>query len=215
MNFALSLNIPPQKLYAWFGRFLGKMQWVQETKVWHKCFRNGWKSVESDPHPGRPATSRTLENVECVWALINKDQRLTVQEPEPDLGIPKTTVSKILTRILAWYVFWQNSFHGFCYQSRRNIMLQLLMTWFQQRILQSALNSGRYAGTTVWDPKVLTLKVTKASLSYAQCFLYFLSSINVCIFHIIWLYTFWTDLIYLCMTTLNDIIKQSGPCAYP
>ena len=49
-------------------------------------------------------------------------------------------------------------------------------------------------GRTEWGPKVPTLKVTEASLPYVQCFLYFLSSsINVSIFHITWLDTFWID----------------------
>ena len=52
-------------------------------------------------------------------------------------------------------------------------------------------------GGTVWGPKVPTLKRTEASLSHIQCFLYLVSSsINVSIFHIIWLDTFWTDFIY-------------------
>ena len=38
-------------------------------------------------------------------------------------------------------------------------------------------------GWTVWGPKVAALKVTEASLSYAQCFLYLVSSsISVSIF---------------------------------
>ena len=42
-----------------------------------------------------------------------------------------------------------------------------------------------------------TLKGTEASLSYVQCFLYLVSSsTNVSIFHIAWLDTFWTDLMY-------------------
>ena len=35
----------------------------------------------------------------------------------------------------------------------------------------------------------------EASLSYVQCFLYLISSINIPIFHITWLDTFWTDLV--------------------
>ena len=62
--------------------------------------------MESDPHSGRPAASRTLETVERVRAAVNTDQRLTVREPEADLGIPKTTVS----------------------ENRRNLLPQLLMT---------------------------------------------------------------------------------------
>ena len=49
-------------------------------------------------------------------------------------------------------------------------------------------------GRTVWGPKVSTLKGTEVSLSYVQCFLYLESSINVSIFHMTWLDTFWTDL---------------------
>ena len=42
-----------------------------------------------------------------------------------------------------------------------------------------------------------TLRGTEVSLSYVQCFLYLVSSlINVSIFHIMWLDTFWTDLVY-------------------
>ena len=68
--------------------------------------------MESDPYSGRPATSSTPENLERVWAANNRDQRLTVQELEADLGIPKTTVSKILTQDLggkhveAKFILW-------------------------------------------------------------------------------------------------------------
>ena len=45
-----------------------------EIKGWHKHFKEGQESVESDPCSRRPATSRTPENVECLWAAINKNQ---------------------------------------------------------------------------------------------------------------------------------------------
>ena len=45
-----------------------------QIKVWHKCLKDGPESVESDPHSGRPTTSRTPENVEHVQAAINKDR---------------------------------------------------------------------------------------------------------------------------------------------
>ena len=45
---------------------------------------------------------------------------------------------------------------------------------------------------TVWGPKVSTLKGTEVSLSHVQCFLYLVFSlVNVSIFHITWLDTFW------------------------
>ena len=40
-------------------------------------------------------------------------------------------------------------------------------------------------GRTVWCPKVPTLKETKASLSYAHCFLYLVSFIYKCLFCIL------------------------------
>ena len=44
-----------------------------QIKVWHKRFKDNGESVESDPRSVRPATSRTSENVEHVWAAINKN----------------------------------------------------------------------------------------------------------------------------------------------
>jgi hypothetical protein len=43
-----------------------------QMKLWYRSFKGGWESVESDPHSGRPSTSRTPENVELMWATINK-----------------------------------------------------------------------------------------------------------------------------------------------
>ena len=80
--------------------------------MWHKCFKDGRESVESDPCSGRPATSRTPENVELVRTAINKDRQLTVRELEADLGIPKSTVSEILMKdlgikhVVAKFVPW-------------------------------------------------------------------------------------------------------------
>ena len=47
-----------------------------QIKVWHKCFKDGRESVESDPCSGRPATSRAPENVEHIRGAINNQQRL-------------------------------------------------------------------------------------------------------------------------------------------
>ena len=68
--------------------------------MWHKCFKDGWEFVESDPCSGRPATSRTPEDVDRVWAAIDKDQPLTVRDLEADLGVTKSTMSEILTEDL-------------------------------------------------------------------------------------------------------------------
>ena len=43
-----------------------------QIKVWHKSFKDGQESVESDSCSGRPVTSRTPENVERVQAASTK-----------------------------------------------------------------------------------------------------------------------------------------------
>ena len=71
-----------------------------QIKLWYRRFKDGRESVEGDRRSGRPSTSRTPENVESVRAAINENRRLTVRELEEDLGIPRTTVSQILTEDL-------------------------------------------------------------------------------------------------------------------
>ena len=64
--------------------------------------------------------------------------------------------------------------------------------WDQENMTGQLMAIGR----TVWGPEVSTLKGSETSLSCIQCFLYLVSSsINVSIFHITWLNTFWTDLV--------------------
>ena len=77
----------------------GFQGWYNEfnaIKLWHKYFKDGWESVESETNSGRPAISRTPESVECVQAAINNDWRLTVRELEADLGIPKTVSENLM-----------------------------------------------------------------------------------------------------------------------
>ena len=98
-----------------------------QIRVWHKCFKDVWESVESDPCSGRSATSRTPENIECVGATISKDQKLTVQELHRSWSGDSKNY-----RVWEFDIgCWHEMFHSFCYQSRRNIVLQLLVTWFK------------------------------------------------------------------------------------
>ena len=65
-------------------------------------------------------------------------------------------------------------------------------------IQENTMGQLMASGRTVWGFKVQTLKGTEVSLSYVQCFLYLLSSsINVFIFHVAWLDTFWKYLFTL------------------
>ena len=58
--------------------FEDKAMSATQTKVWNKCFKDGQETVESGPHSGRPATSRTPKNVEHAWVAFNKDWQLTM-----------------------------------------------------------------------------------------------------------------------------------------
>ena len=53
--------------------FRNNVMSVVQIKVWHKYFKDGRESVESDPRSGRLATNRTLENVEFIQVAINED----------------------------------------------------------------------------------------------------------------------------------------------
>ena len=63
-----------------------------QMKVWHKRFKGGQESVESDPRSGRPATNRAPENVECVRVAINKDWRpRLLGPPTAQIWLPATS----------------------------------------------------------------------------------------------------------------------------
>ena len=74
---------------------------ISKTRIkeWYNRFKGGRTSVDSDSRSGRPSMTKTLDNIERVRIAIEGDHRLTVRELENDLGIPKTTVRKILNKI--------------------------------------------------------------------------------------------------------------------
>jgi len=46
---------------------------------WHKRFKEGKEDVEDDPRSGRPATSRTEENVKLVHQKARGNYCLTIR----------------------------------------------------------------------------------------------------------------------------------------
>ena len=99
-----------------------------QIKLWYQHFNECWKSVESDPHSGRPAKSRTPENVERVQAAINKNRQLTVQELKY-WGFHGLLFQRFWRRILGRNLWQHNLFCGSCHKSRRKFMLKLHRTW--------------------------------------------------------------------------------------
>ena len=80
--------------------FVDESMGITLITEWYRRFKNGRTSVNSGPRSGRPSLTTTPENIERVRLAIEGDRRLTVRELENDLGIPKTTVSEILHKIL-------------------------------------------------------------------------------------------------------------------
>ncbi|UYV68033.1 hypothetical protein LAZ67_5002872 [Cordylochernes scorpioides] len=53
-------------------------------------------STEDEHGPGRPVESVTQENIDKIHDLVRLDRRMTVRQIEETLGIPKTTVDRIM-----------------------------------------------------------------------------------------------------------------------
>ena len=154
LDFVLSLNIPPWKLFRWFRRL---QLWA--TGDWHLH------------HNNVPARGSHL-----MLSILVKHQITQVTQ---------TCYSPGLMLCDFWlFPKLKSPLKGKRFQT---------ITEIQENTMGQLMATGRI----VWGPKVPTLKGTKVSLSYVQCFLYLVSSsINVSIFLITWLDTFWTDLIY-------------------
>ena len=74
--------------------FVDESMGITQIKEWYRRFKNGRKSVDSDPCSGRPSLTTTPNNIERVRLAIEGDRRLTVRELENDLGIPKLLFGK-------------------------------------------------------------------------------------------------------------------------
>ena len=90
---------------------------------------------------------------------------------------------------------------------------KIKITFEREEISDYWWDSGKYnrqlmmIGRIVCGPRCLLWRGLIMSLPYVQCFLYLVSSINVSIFHITRLDTFWTDLIYKCSAVeVNSIM---------
>ncbi|XP_018341638.1 PREDICTED: chromobox protein homolog 1-like [Trachymyrmex septentrionalis] len=75
---------------------------MSETQIkwWFNRFRSGRVSVDNHRRVGRPSTSRTAANIERVRTAIKENRCLTVRQLVENLGIPKTSLSRILVEDL-------------------------------------------------------------------------------------------------------------------
>ena len=62
-----------------------------------KRFSEGSESVTDEGRSGRPATSRTEENIAKIRQIVRENRRLTVRSITEQVNIDRETVTKILT----------------------------------------------------------------------------------------------------------------------
>jgi len=65
-----------------------------------KRFSEGKENVTDEERSGRPATSRTEENIVKVRQILHENRRLTVRSIAEQVNIERETVRKILTEDL-------------------------------------------------------------------------------------------------------------------
>jgi hypothetical protein len=67
---------------------------------WGTCFSAGRESVTNEERSGRPAKSRTKENIIKVHQILHQSHRLTVMSIAEQAKIDRGTVREILTEDL-------------------------------------------------------------------------------------------------------------------
>jgi len=67
---------------------------------WVKSFSEGRESVTDEERSGRPATSRTEENMAKVRQIVRENRRLTVRSIAEQVNIGREIVREILTEVL-------------------------------------------------------------------------------------------------------------------
>ena len=75
---------------------------MKKTAVcrWVKRFAEGRESVTDEEKSGRPATSRTEENIANIRQIVCENRRLTVRSTADQVNIDRDTVRNILTEDL-------------------------------------------------------------------------------------------------------------------
>jgi len=75
---------------------------MKKTAVdkWVKRYSEGRESVTDEERSGRPATSRTEENIAKVRQILRENRRLTVRSIAEQVNIDSETVRKIVTEDL-------------------------------------------------------------------------------------------------------------------
>lgn len=94
-------GVPPSEIFTRIqAQFGGECLSQARVYSWAKEFREGRDRVENQPHPRRPRTSITSENVERVEQLILDNRRITIREISEEVGISVGSVEDIVHKNL-------------------------------------------------------------------------------------------------------------------
>ena len=101
LKFLVGLGKTPTETFNLLQEVYGDAT-MSRTRIfeWHKRFREGREDVEDDPKSGKPTTSRTNENVQCVREKVRSDRRLTVRMIADELSMNSERVWRIITEDL-------------------------------------------------------------------------------------------------------------------
>ena len=77
---------------------------ITQIKEWYNRFKNGRKSVESEPRSNRPSTCRNEQVITKVNALVMRDHLLTIREIAEEFGLSTLSANSIVTEDLAMKV---------------------------------------------------------------------------------------------------------------
>ena len=91
----------PKEIHNEMSQTLGHEAPSYSTvKKWIKNFKCGDLSIQNHAIPGRPADRITDELIRIIKAKIDENRRFTVRALVDELGIPKTTIHRILSEYL-------------------------------------------------------------------------------------------------------------------
>ena len=100
LKFLVLLGKTPSDALGMLQEVYGDETMHAHVSEWHKRFKEGHKDVEDDSRSGRPSTSRTADNAECMKQMVRGDCWLTVRMIADELEINRDSVWKIITEDL-------------------------------------------------------------------------------------------------------------------
>ena len=152
------------------------------------------------------STAMNLHQILCqAWTFLHRNYSGDSEGCTTDNWWWAASSELVSSYIMSHTVFWRNIKSPRWLSSPRDQIWCSLTSGFSQnwnhlwkgrafrpsiRFRKITMEQLMMTGRTVWGPKVSTLKGTKVLLSYIQCFLYLVSSVNVSIFHSTQLDTF-------------------------